>query len=283
MLEVLPDERVPDFGPGYSGRNFVLTEITIRDSYAIGEKEDTTLAPAKFSDAVATVEQARYEVKTAIDGKADVGPINGWGTGGKPGVQKAAFSLLKPLASKTGHVLKVDLAQLKPGFMLGKFRLWVTDAKQPLGAEYAPPQTAGAKPAAGRAAKRAAKEASSVVSADSLGVPAELVAALKKPADKRSAADWAAVDAYHRADDENYAKQELALWTARKTLPTDPKLTELKTTLTRAEAPVPLDPQLVQLRADAEISKTQTANERLTVLQDLAWALMNSPAFLFNR
>jgi hypothetical protein len=44
-----------------------------------------------------------------------------------------------------------------------------------------------------------------------------------------------------------------------------------------------LDPKLVQLRKDAAQSKTQLANLRLTGVQDLTWALINTPAFLFNR
>jgi hypothetical protein len=57
----------------------------------------------------------------------------------------------------------------------------------------------------------------------------------------------------------------------------------LKTDLDRANQPVVLDPQLVQLRKDIEASKQQVANKRLTVVQDLTWALINNPAFLFNR
>ncbi|MND02025.1 hypothetical protein D3C83_212630 [compost metagenome] len=65
-------------------------------------------------------------------------------------------------------------------------------------------------------------------------------------------------------------------------MPPDPKLTELKKTLADAEAPVRLDPYLVQLRNDAKDSGKQSENTRLTVVQDLAWALINSPGFLFN-
>jgi hypothetical protein len=249
MLEVLPDERVPSFGPGYTNRNFILTEIKVVDSYPLGEEADATLAPVKFNNAVASVEQDRYAVKTAIDGKAEVGPVNGWATNGKAGVQRAAFQLEKPLMSKSGHTLKIDLAQLKPGFMIGKFRLWVTSAAKPL----------------------------------SFGLPAAVAAAVQKPAAKRTAEDKTALDAYQRLTDEVYTKPELALWTARLPLPVDPQLTQLKTNVSRAEQPVAVDPQLVQLRADVAMSKTQAANARLTVVQDLAWALMNSPAFLFNR
>jgi hypothetical protein len=66
-------------------------------------------------------------------------------------------------------------------------------------------------------------------------------------------------------------------------VPEDPMLKKLKGVLANAELPVPIDPKLVQLRADAEMSEKQLANKRLTGAQDLAWAIINNPAFLFNR
>ncbi|NOS71924.1 MAG: hypothetical protein HOP33_18585, partial [Verrucomicrobia bacterium] len=51
---------------------------------------------------------------------------------------------------------------------------------------------------------------------------------------------------------------------------------------TQAEEPIRLDPYLVQLREDAKASGRQNENKRLTVVQDLTWALINSPGFLFN-
>ena len=61
------------------------------------------------------------------------------------------------------------------------------------------------------------------------------------------------------------------------------KLKELKAILAAAEQPVAIDPTLAQLRADAALSTTQLANQRLTGAQDLAWAIINNPSFLFNR
>ena len=69
---------------------------------------------------------------------------------------------------------------------------------------------------------------------------------------------------------------------ASEPLPVDPKSTELQQALAKAEEPIRLDPRLVQLREDAVASAKQMENKRLVVVQDLAWALINSPGFLFN-
>ena len=45
---------------------------------------------------------------------------------------------------------------------------------------------------------------------------------------------------------------------------------------------MPPDRRLKQLHDDMEISAAQLANARLVGAQDVAWALVNSPAFLFN-
>ncbi|HTN77124.1 MAG TPA: DUF1553 domain-containing protein, partial [Pirellulaceae bacterium] len=44
-----------------------------------------------------------------------------------------------------------------------------------------------------------------------------------------------------------------------------------------------LDGELTKLTADLQRSAEQLKNQRLVGLQDLAWALINNPAFLFNR
>lgn len=249
MLEVLPDERLPGFGPGLSGRNFVLSEIILADAASRSKKARRAPVAQKFSDAIADYSQDKFDVKTAIDGKRQQGDSNGWAIGGKPGVHRAVFQLAKPVADKEGVELKLDLAQVfRQGFVIGKFRLWVTDAAKPL----------------------------------SFGLPADVAAALRVPAEKRTAAQMDVVDSYQRFTSPEFDKQQTALWTARLPLPVDPQLVALKTAVTTAEQPVPLDRTLAQLRTDFEQSSRQVADKRLTVVQDLAWALMNSPAFLFN-
>jgi hypothetical protein len=77
------------------------------------------------------------------------------------------------------------------------------------------------------------------------------------------------------------AKQAAAA-EAQKPLPADPKLAELKAGVAEAEKPVTVDPKVLQLRQDVAMSAKQLGNPRLTGAQDVVWALVNSPAFLFN-
>ena len=70
--------------------------------------------------------------------------------------------------------------------------------------------------------------------------------------------------------------------TARAPLPADPRLAQLKAAQAKAERPIRLEPHLVQLREDTQLSAAQREHKRLVVVQDLAWALINSGAFLFN-
>jgi hypothetical protein len=70
---------------------------------------------------------------------------------------------------------------------------------------------------------------------------------------------------------------------ARKPLPSDPKLKVLQERLTLAQKPVPLPPKIARLRRALGLSKGQLAKKRIVGAQDLAWAIINTPAFLFNR
>ena len=63
----------------------------------------------------------------------------------------------------------------------------------------------------------------------------------------------------------------------------DPKLAELKGKLDEAKQPLPVDPKFARLQRAVQLSEQQLKDARLTAAQDLAWALINNPSFLFNR
>lgn len=247
MLEVLPDEGLPSFGPGRSGDgNFVLSELELK--WAPG-----TNAPdrsAKFTEARADFSQADFPVQQAIDGKVLNGR-NGWAIAGAPNIQRhtATFKLEQPMAGTNGVEMRFVLKQhFGEDYLLGRFRLYLTTSDDPL----------------------------------DFGLPENVVQAARAPAGQRTSEQASAMLDYYRNSDGDFWKRKRAAVKAAEPLEADPKYTELKDALSQAEEPVHLDPALVQLREDAKASGHQNENKRLTVVQDLTWALVNSPGFLFN-
>jgi hypothetical protein len=247
MLEVLPDESLPRFGPGRnSDGNFVLSEFELKWAEGTNTPDQT----AKFVEARADFSQNDFSVAQAIDGKVEK-DRNGWAIGGAPGTQRhtATFKLERPIAITNGVTLRFNLQQhFGSDYLIGKFRLYVTTGADPL----------------------------------DFGLPEAVVQAARAPAGERKAEQAAAIIDYYRYTDAEFWKRKLAAAKAAEPLPLDPKLAELQKTAKDAEQPIRLDPYLVQLREDAAASGKQTQNKRLTVVQDLTWALINSSGFLFN-
>jgi hypothetical protein len=248
MIEVLNTPDAPAFGPGFSGGNFVLGEIGLKTGpFGKGRQLDD----AKFTGAVADFSQANFEVAKAIDDKKGDGN-NGWAISPQAGVPHyAAFSLAKPVGdAQKGMRLRFDLNQPRAaGFNIARFRLYVTTGNAPL----------------------------------NIGLPIAVTEALKKPAQLRSKEDKAAIAAYWNENDPELRKRRLTLAKNEMPLPADAGIIERRGVLAKTEEPIRFDPKLLQLRADTEQSKVQLANRRLTGSQDLVWALVNTPAFLFNR
>jgi hypothetical protein len=203
----------------------------------------------EFSNAIADLSQQKFEVKQAIDGKKGDGN-NGWAIGGGAGVPHfAVFTLKKPLGDEKGSRLRFEMNMPRTGmFTIARFRLWATTAKEPL----------------------------------TFGLPLAAIDALKKPAAARTKEDNAALAKYWKEADPDFRKLTLALGKNQLPLAIDPGVLERRDVLAKAELPIRLDPKLVQLREDSKASNTQLANKRLTAAQDLTWALVNNPAFLFN-
>jgi len=246
LLEVLPSADEPGFGPGRNGGNFVLGEFAVKSSEAKGNPVNEV----ELAGAIADHSQDKFDVKAAIDGKKG-DANNGWAIAPQAGVPHyAAFSLKKPLGDDKGVRLKIEMNQPRSGqFSIARFRLWVTTSAEPL----------------------------------NIGLPQVVATAFKKPAADRTPEDTATIAAYWNQIDPDLLKLRLTLGKNQLPLPIDPGVIERRDSVTKAEEPIRLDPKLVQLRQDSAQSKTQIANKRLTATQDLAWALINNPSFLFNR
>jgi hypothetical protein len=250
-LEALPDDSLPAKGPGRNeAGNFVLSEI---EAAWIPTGPDAKPVPVKFTKAIATYQQGQYEVANAINGRAGPDP-DGWGIFpdgiGKP--QAAIFSCStdgKPLELGAGQLRVVLRQQYNDGkHLLGRFRLSLSSSQGEL----------------------------------NFGLPAALTGILAIAPAQRSPEQQKALLDHLAASDTEVTAKRAALAETEKPLPPDQGLADHKAAVTREEQPLPVDPKLAALRRDSALSTEQLANRRLTAAQDLTWALINTPGFLFN-
>ena len=85
-----------------------------------------------------------------------------------------------------------------------------------------------------------------------------------------------------RADDPELKRLQGLVAQAQKPVAVHPEILRIRSKLMRFEQPLSVDAKLQQLEQDVTASAQQLENQRLTAAQDLTWALINSPAFLFN-
>lgn len=247
-LELLTDDRLPARGPGRAQNgNFVLTELSI-EAWPKGKPDRKKVV--KLQNAKADFSQANFDVAAAIDGQG--GGNNGWASSPKNGEDRTAtFELAEPLTLEGEIMLQIKMDQQYPDNMhtIGKFRISVTT--NPLPVDFGLPQAIR----------------------DILAIAPE----------QRSDEQKQTLLTQFNEQDAKLQELKKGLAEAEKPLPEDPRLVELRNTLAEREKPLPEDPQLARLRRAKQLSEQQLQNQRLTVAQDLAWALINSPAFLFNR
>jgi len=221
------------------------------DSIRLFSAEGTDIADLKLEKAEATFNQGGYEVATAIDGINTGGANNGWAVAPQFGRDHAAkFELATPVEESKDRLIELTIHHnFGDGkFSLGRFRISVTDATKPL----------------------------------NLGLSPEIGAILAKPAEKRSDAERQTLIAQARMGDKRYQELQAALTAQQQPLPADARLKELETQLAAAQQPLPIDGKLQQMRRAVELSEEQLKDKRLTVAQDVVWALINNPAFLYN-
>ncbi len=246
-LEALPAADLPGGGPGLPPNgNFVVTELEL---FAAPSDAPDQLKPVPLTTPLTDFNQQGFDVSQSIDGNA--GDQRGWAVSPAGGtVHWATYQFAAPLGHDKGTVLQVRIHQVHNAkdHRLARFRLAVTRASQPVG----------------------------------LSLPESLAAIARQDVAQRSDEQKQLVTDYWSKSNAQYRELRDALATAQRPLAVDPGVQKRTSTIDELKQPVADDPVLVQLRRDVAESTTQLAAQRLTALQDLAWALINSPEFLFN-
>ena len=246
-LELLTDNSLSANGPGLAPNgNLVLTEFQMQIAHPD--------APDRWQDVpfisvLANVSQDHYPVSHSIDGQLD--GQAGWAIGNNIGQESwATYQLKLPVGFSGGSLLRFKLFQkYDDHHQIGRLRISVSKHHQPAG----------------------------------LGLSESLLAQLVSPESTWSEETKKKLQsAFEKGDAKLLGLRELV---AKKQRPLEvsPEIIKLRERLARANRPTPREPKLVQLEKDAAISEKQLANQRLTAAQDFAWALINSPSFLFNR
>jgi hypothetical protein len=246
-LEALADPSLPQGGAGrFTDGNFVVNEFVVEAAPVARPKE---VKRVTLHRAQADFSQMNLDVAQAIDNDLNAG--RGWAVAPRTKeTHWAVFEVKDKLDWKEPMVVTVRIEQKFGGgkYGLGRFRVSFTESAAPL--------TLGV-----------------------IGRGAELASI---PRGSRSPEQVLELERILATRDPAKVKLGDELAAAAQPLVPDPKLVALAADLAEASKPVPDDPAIVRLRSDLAASTQQLANRRLTAMQDLAWALINSPAFLFN-
>ncbi|MDZ4850408.1 MAG: DUF1549 domain-containing protein [Pirellulaceae bacterium] len=246
-LEALADATLPTSGPGLSNNgNFVVTELELYVT-KLGKTDD--MRKIKLTKGFTDFDQPSFSAEAAINGNAI--DQSGWAVAGAGGVDHwAVFELEAPLELKTDEILHWEIHQQHKGdkLRLGRFRLAVSDT--PVEA--------------------------------SLGLSESLNLLANTPAAQRSKDSQEAGLNYFKTSSPELNKLRATLAVEKQPLPEDELVVQLRSRIEKLKQPVQDDVKLVRLRSDVNESQSQSEHARVTAAEDISWALINSPAFLFN-
>ncbi len=246
-LEVLTDDSLPGNGPGLAKNgNFVLSEFEVEIA-ALGSDEWVTVP---ISGGTADFEQQTYKIASTLNGNSGGGNDNGWAVVPEVGKSHwATYQFSIPVGYRTGSQLRFRLHQnydYDDTHQIGCFRLSLSQHERPVGLSLSEDYLA--------------KLCSSEIDDDDL----KTIRGLFKQG----------------SFELRHLNQRLEQ--ASKPLEIDPEILAKRAILARVSKPLGNDVELSQLEQDLIWSTQQLEQARLTMAQDLAWALINSPAFLFN-
>lgn len=246
-LEALAQPSIPGGGPGLSPNgNFVITEIEL-DAAPLGKPKKKARVP--IARGQADFSQPNFAIEQAFD--AQTRDQRGWAISPQGGTTHwAIFETKEPIDLEGGVELTFRIHQFHNAdqHRLAHFRISVTTDEGEI----------------------------------TLGLPEEFAWLNFVPAEKRTAENLGGLVAYLKANDAERGKLADAVAKLKSPLAEDAEVVRLNAVIAKLEKETADDPKLVQLRLDAAASQQQFENQRLTLAQDLTWALINSPAFLFN-
>ena len=249
-LEVLTDPSLPAKGPGRaSDGNIVLSEFEV---YAAPKSKPDQKTKLSLFNAQADFSQNGYLVASAINGKV-VAQGDGWALAPQTGKSHVASFDIQSNAA-TDYKETILTFVLKQQYSsnthsIGRFRLSATNSAGPTTLEKH---------------------------------PADIQKILAKKMDKRNAVEKKKLLDYYSKADSKLQAHIKAVADSKKPRPTDPKLVQLQNHQMAMQNIRPVDRKLTRLRSDVQLSTGQAKQNRLIAAQDLTWALINSPAFLFN-
>ncbi|MCP4849402.1 MAG: DUF1549 domain-containing protein [Verrucomicrobiaceae bacterium] len=221
------------------------------DAMRLRRSDSPKQVKLQLENAKADFSQDGYPVATAIDGNR-AAENNGWGIAPQMAKSHSATFEVKGSAANTGRrLLRFDLDQQYKGnrWNIGRFRISITNSPKPI----------------------------------NFGLPGNITGILAKAEATRTDQDKAELTKYYRENNTDLKNLVQAVAEAKKAREADPKLADLEGKIKEAESPLPVDSTMEQLRKDIALSEQQKNQKRLTGAQDIAWAIINTPAFLFNR